>query len=220
MENNTKKDNNNEQKENNNNIISINEEESSDDEDESQIIYKLNTINDDKILKIIKDAFFDYIVDIINKNLINNNYKLIPSIFIIRSNKIINYLERAFDMRISDILYEAESLTDFWVDQFVSSEIINIIYREKKERKVIKIFELTFEELFNIFRRKIMNSKGIKKLDAIKAKIKGLDLLESDNYKDVDYHIKRYMKKEDEDSIGLFKIICCKFERFIKIKGI
>ena len=220
MENNTKKENNNKQKENNNNIININEEESSDDEDESQIIYKLNTINDDNILKIIKDAFFDYIVDIINKNLINNDYKLIPSIFIIRSNKIINYLERAFDMRISEILYEAESLTDFWVHQFVSSEIINIIYREKKERKVIKIFELTFEELFNIFRIKIMNSKGIKKLDAIKAKIKGIDLLENDNYKDVDYHIKRYMKKEDEDSIGLFKIICCKFERFIKIKGI
>ena len=122
-------------------------------------------------------------------------------------------------MKISDILYEAENITIFNDNKYYNRKIIDRIYEEKKERNVIKILELTFEELFIIFRRKLNNSKDLKKLEEIKNKIKGLDLLENDNYQDVEYFIKNYMGRYREiEYIKEFKNVCLNYEKYFSRK--
>ena len=151
-----------------------------------------NTIN-----KI--NAFFinKYIIDLIKKNSSKNDIslkKLSPN-FINKLNK--RNIERLLDMKISDIFIE-QDISSKYINYFkeYNKNLINKIYEEKKEIKVIKILELTFEELFIIFRRKLNDPNDIIKLEEIKAKIEGLDLLEENNkYKDIEYLIKNTKKR-------------------------
>ena len=108
-------------------------------------------------------------------------------------------------MKISDIIYEQKD--NIILDDY-NTKIIDRIYEEKKEIKVIKILELTFEELFIIFRRKLNLPLDSKKLEKIKDKIEGLDLLEeNNNYKDVEYLIQKIKSKDKYDSDYIEKFI-------------
>ena len=168
---------------------------------------KHNTIN-----KI--NAFFinKYIIDLIKKNSSKNDIslkKLSPN-FINKLNK--RNIERLLDMKISDIFIE-QDISSKYINYFkeYNKNLINKIYEEKKEIKVIKILELTFEELFIIFRRKLNVPNDINKLEEIKDKIKGLDLIEENNkYKDVEYLIQEIKSKDryDSDYIDKFKQTC------------
>ena len=162
----------------------------------------------DIILKKLNRYCFRFIYDIIHKNLISKIFYL-KKIYLIA---IKNGDERIFKMKISDILSEPKYYRTFnnVVDDH-NRKIIDKIYEEKKERNVIKIFELTFEELFIIFRRKLNNSEDSKKLEDIKNKIKGLDLLEESNkYEDIQYFINLM---DDERYIDKFKKVCLDYER-------
>ena len=106
-------------------------------------------------------------------------------------------------------------------DQYYNRKIIDKIYEEKKERSVIKILELTFEELFIIFRRKLNNSKDRKKLEEIKNKIKGLDLLENDDYQDIQYFIEEdFIKRypEPDKYIDKVKSLCLDYKKWFNDK--
>ena len=119
------------------------------------------------------------------------------------------------------------------IDKYYNRKIIDKIYEEKKEINVIKILELTYEELFIIFRRKLNDPEDIEKLKEIKDKIKGLDLLENNNYNDIEYLIdkikeneKRYKPDNDNSELNKYiekiKIYCLIYEKYIKgqvIKG-
>ena len=98
---------------------------------------------------------------------------------------------------MSDILCQQKISSKYSkFDEYENKKIIEQIYKEKREIKVIKILELTFEELFIIFRRKLNDPNDIIKLEEIKAKIEGLDLLEENNkYKDIEYLIKNTKKR-------------------------
>ena len=164
----------------------------------------------DIILKILNRYCFRFIYDIIHKNLISKIFYLKKLSLIGFHHYMLN--ERIFKMKISDILSEPKYNRTFnnVVDDH-NRKIIDKIYEEKKERSVIKILELTFEELFIIFRRKLNNSEDSKKLEDIKNKIKGLDLLENnDKYKDIQYFINLM---DDEKYIDKFKKVCLDYER-------
>ena len=92
-------------------------------------------------------------------------------------------------MKISDILCQQKISSKYTkFDEYENKKIIEKIYKVKKEMKLIKILELTFEELFIIFRRKLNDPDDMNKLEEIKDKIKGLDLLKENNkYKDIEY---------------------------------
>ena len=176
--------------------------------------------NKDNIMIKIKLNFFRYIFDLIHKQLINKDIRLLKISH--RANNDLAYKgnERLLKMKISDILYEQEISPKYrFFTEDYNRKIIDKIYEEKKERNVIKILELTFEELFIIFRRKLINSEDLKKLDEIKNKIKGLDLLENDNYQDVEYYIKNYMNKyKDGEYIETFKDVCLNYEKYFNSK--
>ena len=173
----------------------------------------------DNIMRKLKRYFFNYIFDLIHKKLINKDIRLKKISFRAESDLTYKNNERLLKMKISDILYEAENITRFNGDKYYNRKIIDRIYEEKKERNVIKIFELTFEELFIIFRRKLNDSEDLKKLEEIKDKIKGLDLLENDKYQDVEYYIKYYVGRcREKEYIEKFKDVCLNYEKYFSSK--
>ena len=174
----------------------------------------------DNILMKLNRYCFRFIYDIIHKNLISKIFYLKKLSLIGFHHCMLN--ERIFKMKISDILSEPKYYRTFnnVVDDH-NRKIIDKIYEEKKERNVIKILELTFEELFIIFRRKLNNSEDSKKLEDIKNKIKGLDLLEESNkYEDIQYFINRIEKMENIDKkyIDILKKVCLNYERRFNYK--
>ena len=75
----------------------------------------------------------------------------------------------------------------------------------------MKIFELTFKELFIIFRKKLDYKADEEEMKIIAEKTKGLDLLVNDDYDDVSFLIedieKTYKKDENMNKIELREYI-------------
>ena len=131
----------------------------------------------DNIIRRIYFCFFRFMIDFLNKHLIKKNFHfgLVNRIYLCCTMKEI---ERLWKMKISDIIYEKEiNPTYRYFVQNHNKNIIDKIYKEKEEIYAIRILELTFEELFIIFRRKLNAIEDMKKLEEIKDKIEGIDLL-------------------------------------------
>ena len=178
----------------------------------------------DNIINKIRGRFFNsYIIDLVQKNSINNDIKLkkLPNKkFIADLNKEKN--EKLFKMKMSDILCQQKISSKYSkFDEYKNKKIIEQIYKEKREIKVIKILELTFEELFIIFRRKLNDPNDIIKLEEIKAKIEGLDLLKENNkYQDIEYLIKDIKKRyiDTYNYIKEIKKLCLGYVNWLREK--
>ena len=164
-------------------------------------------------------------IDLIKNNSIKKDIllKKVSHSFIVKLNK--KNTERLLNMKISDIFYEQEISPKYRINmKNHNKNLIDKIYEEKKERNVIKILELSFEELFIIFRRKLDDSKDLKKLEEIKNKIKGLDLLDNnDKYKDIQYLIKKIKDNchytVSNDYIENIKKVCLNYEKRLYAKN-
>ena len=163
----------------------------------------------DNIILKLNFLFYRFILDFIHKHMIDKTKFLRkPDYLAIRMNNRIKN-ERLLTMKISDILSEK--------DKFENRKIIDKIYDEKKERNVIKILELTFEELFIIFRRKLNDPEDLLKLEKMKDKIEGIDLNENNNqYDDFVIYLERY--KNDKDYIEKITKICLNYEKIMRAK--
>ena len=172
----------------------------------------------DNIILKLNFLFYRFILDFIHKHMIDKTKFLRkPGYLAIRMNNRIKN-ERLLTMKISDILSEKEiSLKYLFLDKFENRKIIDKIYDEKKERNVIKILELTFEELFIIFRRKLNDPEDLLKLEKMKDKIEGIDLNENNNqYDDFVIYLERY--KNDKDYIEKITKICLNYEKIMRAK--
>ena len=171
----------------------------------------------DNIITKINCYFFRFMIDFINKHLIKKNFlfKLVaPRYKLYRKKEI----ESLWKMKISDIIYEKE-INPMYRCYFKNhnKNIIDKIYKEKEEIYAIKILELTFEELFIIFRRKLNDTEDMKKLEEIKDKIEGIDLLEMNNeYEDIKYLLDKISKNESQEYIEVFKRVCLEYENVLK----
>ena len=199
----------------------VNNKQSSNKKSKSNKNMKHNKYCEDNIINKIKGCFFNsYIIGLVIKNSIYDEIKLkkLPNKkFIADLNKEKN--EKLFKMKISDILCQQKISSKYTkFDEYENKKLIEKIYKEKKEMKVIKILELTFEELFIIFRRKLNDPDDMNKLEEIKDKIKGLDLLKENNkYKDIEYLIKKFYKKNYEDIDDYIKKVkeqCLNYENW------
>ena len=187
---------------------------------------KHNKTSGDNIINKIKGYFFNYIRDITNKNSIYTkiDFKKLPREFISDLSKSKN--ERLYKMKIKDVLSEEKISTKYSTLQENENElIINKIYKEGKETRIIQILELTFKELFIIFRRKLNYLKDEEEMENIAHKIEGLDLLENDNYFDFGYLIEEIIEKnknmeepELEKYVYNVKKLCCNYEKWFNVK--
>lgn len=182
---------------------------------------------EDNIINKLKGYLFNhFIIDLVEKNLLRKDIKLkkLPNKrFIADLKKKKN--EELFKMKICDILRQEKISSKYSnFDKYENRKIIDNIYKEKKERNVIKILDLTFEELLIIFRRKLNAPEDLKKLEEIKYKIEGLDLLDNNNkYQDIEYFIVEDIKKryiEPDEYIKQVKSLCLGYQDwFNKKKG-
>ena len=169
----------------------------------------------DNIIKRINSCFFRFMIDFINKHLIKKSFhfKLVKPRYKLYTKKEI---ERLWKMKISDIIYEKE-ISLKYLDKNHNKNIIDKIYKEKEEIYAIRILELTFEELFIIFRRKLNDTEDMKKLEEIKDKIEGIDLLEMNNeYKDIKYYLDEFSRYKSQEDIEEFKRFCLEHENVLK----
>ena len=190
---------------------------------------KHNESSKDNITNKIKVHFFHYIRDIIKKNSIHEiiQFKKTKHRFISNLKKDKN--EDLFKMKMKDILSKEQISRKYKkFNEYENKIIIEKIYKENKEKKVMKILKLTFNELFIIFRKKLKCQKDETLIKKISKKIKGLDLLKNNNYDDVDYLIEDIKKRNaknknmDEKELEVYiqkvKNVCCHYEEFFKDK--
>ena len=184
-----------------------------------------NRYCEDNIINKLKGHFFNrFIIDLVKKNSNKKNIilkKLPHKTFIANLNKRKN--EGLFLMKMSEILRQEKISSKYSnYDTYENRKIIDRIYEEKKEINVIKILDLTFEELFIIFRRKLNVFGDIKKIEEIKDKIKGLDLFENDaKYQDIEHLIEEDIEKryiEPSYYIKKVKSLCCNYEQWFTNK--
>ena len=171
---------------------------------------------DDYII-LIKVKFFHYIKDIIKKNSIegNINLKKLPynSISDLQRERNITLL----NMKIKDILSETPIKINSRIDKAYNKKIIEKIYKEGKELKVIQILELTFKELFIIFRKKLNKKEDEEEIKNIAKKIEGLDLLDNNNYPDINNCFDSLRQNNEEDPKETEEFILIKLKIFVSI---
>ena len=188
----------------------------------------------DNIIIKIKGYFFTFIRDITKNNFINKTlyFRKLPYKFISKLSKKFNV--RLMNMQMKDILSEIPITTkNKKSHKFENKFIVEKLYKEEKEKKVIQILDLTFRELFIIFRRKLNYVGDKAELEIISKKIEDLDLLKDNNYKDINYlidQIRNKSKNTDEDSdteitqddyekyIKELRYFCCIYEKWFKKK--
>ena len=192
---------------------------------EDKNIRKHNCSSKDNIINKIKTHFFHYIRDIIKKNSIYETINIIKFrrefVANLKKDKNIDLLET----KLVDILKNQQiSTKNKKSNEYQNRIIIDKIYEEKKENRIIQILELTFKELFIIFRKKLNKYEDIQELKIISKKIKELDLITNDDYDDIDYLIKDIKKKntknnkmtEEELDIYIKKVLmaCLNYEKW------
>lgn len=167
---------------------------------ENKLEGKHNRHSNDNIINKIKVHLFYFIRDTIKQNSNGQiDLKKIGNKF--SADLRINKNKRQYKMKIRDILMEEEISSKYsTLDRFENKKIIDEIYEKNEEKKVIQILELTFEEMFILFRKKLNNPKDKEKIESIAEKIKGLDLLDnSDKYQDIEYFIKKIEEKYKQE---------------------
>ena len=188
---------------------------------------KHNQFSKDNIINKIKGYFFRFIRDITKKNSIDGKieFKKFKHKYISDLKKDKN--ENLFKTKIKDILSKlplSEKYKKFREDE--NKIMIDKIYKENKEKNIIKILELTFNELFIIFRRKLNNPKDTAEIEKISKKIKGLDLLINDKYDDINFLIEKIRKKFEkvmnkeklDEYIKEIETFCNNYEQFFNDK--
>ena len=191
---------------------------------------KHNKSSGDNIINKIKGYFINhYLRDIIRKNSIYGNLELkkLPNNFIADLKQCENL--RLYKMKIKDILREQSISTKYKTyNDFENRIIIEDIYRKSKELKVIKILELTFEELLVIFRKKINYRDDKKLIEKIANKIGELDLISNnDKYDDISLLIestknkyKNMDEKELNEYINDIQFLCCNYIKWFNDKKV
>ena len=186
-----------------------------------------NKFSSDNIINKLRVYFFHFVRDVIKKNSINEiiYFKKAGNDIIANLTKDKN--DKMHKMKIKDILSEQEISSKYKTyNKFENKIIIEKIYKEQKQIKVIKILDLTFEELFIIFRKNLKNDKDKEKIVKIAKKIEDLDLLKEDNkYEDINYMVgilrKKYenlAKKELDNYIEKVEKLCCDYENWFNNK--
>ena len=156
--------------------------------------------SNDNILRKIKVKFFHKIINYINSIILikyKNKINFLKPLngFISKNNKI-EFNKNLINLKLKDIFSSYEINAKYKsLHKFYNKDIIKIIYNENIE-ELIEIFEMTFLDIFKIF-RDINNThklKGIEKLDTVINELKN--------------------KENNEEYINKFIKVTMNFENF------
>ena len=123
---------------------------------ESLIKGNHNKYTEDNIMRKIKTNFFKFINNQLNKNLKNKNYEFLKLDSKINENLKKDYNEELMKTKIKDLYSKAEISSKYRTKKSKYSnaniDLIEKIYNEMEEIDVIYLLELSYSDLFEIFR--------------------------------------------------------------------
>ena len=183
---------------------------------------------EDNIACKIKGKIFPFIYDII-KNISKGIYdfKKFTNDFKSCLTKDINI--KLFDDKLVDIINREEISTKYSTfDKDENKIIIKRIYENKEKNKlIINLLGLTFEEAIILFRKNLKNENDKIKIKKILQKLDGLDFsADKKEYKDINNFIKEIKEKNNNNEyeyneyIEKVKELCCNYKNwFLKKIG-
>ena len=177
---------------------------------------------DNKILKI-KSYFWKSLYSFIRDSFLDK-YEFLKLEVSINKNLKKKFNENLFKMKLKDI-YSIYKISKKYRkhDKDINKNLINKIYKEHKEKVVIKILNLTYIEAFDIFRRKIKDLKP-----ELINKVNKTDILDNKKFKDFDDFLEKIREEEEEEGnnigdieeyINDIKRLCLQFEEWFKQKS-
>ena len=182
--------------------------------------------SDDNIMRKIKARFLAYIIKLLNKTLKNKLYR-----FYKLDSKISQWLKRdynieLFNTKIKDLILGStispKYRNEFKKNKNQNQKLIEKIINEGEEDEVIKILDLTYLELFNVFRRKIVEISY-----ELEMKIEGISQLKNSEFNDINIVFKELYRQELEKGelekdinyyISKFEYLCKDYENWFNIK--
>ena len=170
---------------------------------------------DNKIRKI-KSFFGKSLYFFLKNNL--SGYELLKLDISINKDLKKEFNENLLNRTIKDIYMNSKISEKYrHYDPNTNKILINKIYNEKNEISVIKILNLTYREVFEIFIRKIKNNKINPEL---KEKIKGTNILDNNKFKDIESMINKIKEDEKNKNGNIYqyikdiKSLCINFENW------
>ena len=168
----------------------------------------------------------DFCHKILNRSMKNQNLQFLKLNSKINENLKRDYNIALYNKTIRD-LYENSPISSKYRKQIKECSIknkmiIQEIYEKNEETDVIKILNLTYGELFKIFRRKIVDISP-----ELENKINGITLLENDNFNDINKFFdeireQEIKKEESEEDINCYinnvKSLCSNYENWFNVK--
>ena len=185
-----------------------------------------NKFSEDNIIRKIKTKFAFFISNLLNESLFNKNYKFLRLDTNISKCLKKDYNLSIFNTKIKDLFLNSKISRKYRRKIFDNNQnifLINKIFAEGKETQVISILNLTYIELFNIFRKSIAILS-----DDLKMKIKDIYILDKPEFSDINKVFNEIYEKElnnnelEEDIneyITNFKRLCIGFEKWFLSKN-
>ena len=140
-----------------------------------------NKLSEDNIMRKIKSFLFNAFNDLLNESLKDKNIKFLNLDGEISKNLKKDYNIILLNTKIKD-LYEKSSISKKYRNKNLNNNkiIIKKIYIDNKEIETIKILNLTYRELLQIFRRNISNINL-----NLEEKIQNIKILNTNEYKNI-----------------------------------
>ena len=187
-----------------------------------------NKYNEDNIFRKIKSYFLNSVHELINKSFKNKNIQLLKLDSFIGEHLKKDYNLKLLDTTFKELYFDSKISLKYKKNNELylnlNKKYINKIFEEDIEEQAIKLLNLTYRELFQIFRRKIVPLD----LD-LKIKINDIDVLNRHCFRDIinflDYvEQKEIDKNETSEDINIYldniKNLCINYEDwFLQKKG-
>ena len=185
-----------------------------------------NKYSEDNIIRKIKTKFAFFICNLLNECLLDKNYKFLRLDSNINECLKKDYNLLLFNTKIKDLFLNSKISRKYRRQIFDKNKnifLINKIFEEGKETQVISILNLTYIELFNIFRKSIVNIS-----DELKMKIKDIYILDKPEFNDINKVFNEIYEKELNNNeliedineyINKFKLLCIGYEKWFLSKN-
>ena len=185
-----------------------------------------NKQSDDNIMRKIKSYFLSYTHNILNKSIKEKKLH-----FLKLNSEINENLKRDYNLNLLNTtfkeIYEKSSISTKYRKQIKdgfdkNKQIIKKIYEKNEEIEAIKILNLTYRELFNVFRRNIKNISS-----ELETKIKDISILNENEFKNINNFFEEIenqekYKNESEENIKNYleniKKLCLYYEEWFLCK--
>ena len=185
-----------------------------------------NKFSQDNIMRKIKSFFLNSCFELINKSIKNKQIQLLKLNSEIGENLKRDYNLKLLDTTLKNLFFDSKISLKYRkkIKTYynLNKKIIIKIFQENKEKEAIQLLNLTYKELFQIFRKKLEDID----LD-LKIKINDIEILKGNDFKDIlnfieEIREKEINKNEEKQNIDIYleniKNLCINYENWFSGK--